>query len=259
LLAQFATAANGNATPSRTFAPAAQESIFGEDATGAFWYGGSHYSNSGTLIGSVTLTDGATPIARDSTGKLYALSFTSTQCSIAEYKAGTYGKLAPLHQIDYQGCSYGGSHLAIDGSGDIFVSMNGNNAPGQVFEYTSSATGPATPTRIITAPVNGLFSNIDVDGSGNLYALIAGLNDNELWKISPSGSPATHLLSGVALLDFAVDDAGDIYAVVRRSQDNAVEVFHAGASKASQTIAGGATGLANSLFNPRAIVVPRKQ
>jgi hypothetical protein len=259
-IAEFASSTNGNSAPVRSFSEGNDNVAYGEDAEGNFWLGATHYSNIGTALGSVTQPWAVVPPSyRDDKGNLYAFNDTtrSSTCAVFEFAGGTYGL---LREIDYSGCTYDGKSIAVDATGDVFVSVSN---PASILEFPPSGSGALAPIRTITLPAGTATStvvNIDVDAAGNLYVLYypgTGFDD-QFFEYTPGSTTPQTLLAGVPVKGFAVDDSGGIYARVYSSVDptgpGAIEYFPAGSSTPAQTIAGTETKLSPYIYS---ITVPR--
>jgi hypothetical protein len=246
---EFPLTADGNVAPTRTFLPPWPYNFFGEDANGDVWAGSTRVTNRGAPIGTVDLAVGERPIAADSKGHLYSYTSSYPNCTIVEYPARAYGSLKPVRQIDIPSCDSIGS-VAVDRTGNVFVSPS---SPA-ILEFPPTGSGSLTPTRTIALPASA--GELDVDAAGNVYALVYAPNNPTppLEEFAPGATTGTHILSGVALQNFAVDDAGDIYACVLAGQQCSLEYFPAGSNTPSRTISG-----SNTLLVGDPIVVPRSQ
>jgi hypothetical protein len=251
---QYLSNANGNAAPVRSFvAQNGNNRPFGEDEQGNFWVGGTHFSNTGATLGTVALPAQTNGLARDGAGNLYA----ATHCSIFEYAAGAYGTPTPIRRILYPNCTIG-SQLAIDGDGNIFVSIDGSaGAPAGIVEFAAHAgSGITAPIRTIVAPFGGGHDivGLDADAAGNLYALDVNGSTTNLLQFAPGATVGKALLPGVSIQTFAVDDGGGIYArVYGATESGSLEYFPPGSNAPVQIISGSNT----QLFAVGAIAVPR--
>jgi hypothetical protein len=254
----FASNANGNAAPLRTFVPAAGGQAFGEDAEGNFWVGSTHYSNAGKVLGTVALPAQTSAVARDKAGNLYALSTDPAHCAAYEYRAGRYGHPAPIREIDFSNCD--SANLTVDDAGNVYISIDSQTygqPNAEIFEYAArSGSGTVAPMRTITSPSTGYnaFSGLATDAAGNLYALYVGSTPSQLLEFAPGSTTGTPLLAGVSVQSFAVDDAGGIYARVYSAPGTgSLDYFPPGSSTPAQVIVGSAT----QLYDVGAVVVPR--
>jgi len=252
VIAEFALNASGNVAPARTFIPPVGGSYpaFGEDLQGDFWVAGTHLTNLGTVLGTITLPEFNWNVAADSKGNFYVFSSSAT-CTIVEYPAGHYGHPKPVREIDLGTCNFPNAGIAVDAKGDVFLSV-ATSTP-QVLEYPPSGSGSLAPIRVIglsQAPYEG--AAIDTDVAGNLYALIYP----NLYEFAPGATTGKQLLAGYRISGFAVDDAGDIYADVEASASGplSLEYFPAGSSSPTQIIEGSKAMLDE---NGGSIAVPR--
>jgi len=95
------------------------------------------------------------------------------------------------------------SHLAVDGSGDVFVADTGNN---RVVEITPSGTQTVIGTGLLTPTA------VAVDSAGNVF--IADSGHSRVVKVTAAGVQTT--IPGKFILPraIAVDSAGTIYVAV---------------------------------------------
>ena len=104
--------------------------------------------------------------------------------------------------IIIQGGSNNANGIAIDGSGDLYITDPYN---GYVWEYSASSGA----TSVITRGLNGP-TGIQVDGSGNVY--VVELNARTLKKFTSAGVLTATLLSGFnSPYSLYVDLAGNYY------------------------------------------------
>jgi hypothetical protein len=248
---QFSANASGNAMPIRSFVPPASGKLGGEDSDGNVWIGGTHLSNTGSVIGRVTVPEHTESVAVDGAGNLYAAS----PCGVKEYPAGRYGSPQPIRHIDFPNCN-ANDDLAVDASGDVYISFPSAlpSQTSEIHEYAAgSSSGILKPVRKIFS-TNGTFIALDTDGAGNLYALNVATLAYQLQKFSP-GSTAGQVLFTDSIGAFAVDDRGGIYASVSSGSPStaSLEYFPPGARTPTQIISGSATRMSGV----SKIVVPR--
>lgn len=248
---QFAANASGNAMPVRSFVPPASGKLGGEDSDGNVWIGGTHLSNTGSVLGRVAVPEHTESVAVDGAGNFYAAS----PCAVNEYPAGRYGSPDPIRHIDFPNCN-ANDDLAVDKSGNIFISFPAALASqtSEIHEYAAgSSSGILKPVRKIFSG-DGTFIALDTDGYGNLYALNVATLAYELLKFAP-GSSAGQVLLTDSIGAFAVDDRGGIYASVSSGSPTtaSLEYFPPGAHTPAQIISGSATRMSGV----SKIVVPR--
>jgi hypothetical protein len=94
-----------------------------------------------------------------------------------------------------------------------------------------------------------------------LYVLfdneVNGQYVNQLIEFVPGATSGNQLLANVPMFAFTVDQRGDIYAAIQGTSSStagAIEVFPAGSSTPSDTIAGLNTGITDGVSQ---IVLPR--
>ena len=184
----FAAGANGSVAPAATLiAPTGME-IFAvaTDAAGQIYVAG-YLPNNGLAVIEVYAagaSGAATPVrtiytpslytptamAIDAGGSLYTVDpddgdvyvYSSTASGAATPTRIISGSLTQLNESE---------GIAVDGSGDIYVAsaiINGSNATGAVYVFSSTANGNVAPVRTITN-ANGLFLGEGIDAGGNIY------------------------------------------------------------------------------------------
>ena len=248
---QFSANAAGNAMPIRSFVPPASGKLGGEDSEGNVWIGGTHLSNTGSVLGRVAVPEHTESVDVDAAGNLYAAS----PCGVKEYPAGRYGSPQPIRHIDFPNCN-ANDDLAVDRSGDIYISFPAALASqtSEIHEYAAgSSSGILKPVRKIFS-VNGTFIALDTDAAGNLYALNVAAHAYLLQKFAPDSTTGEVLLAD-SIGAFAVDDRGGIYASISSGSPGAasLEYFPPGSRTPSQIISGNATRMSGV----SKIVVPR--
>jgi hypothetical protein len=111
----------------------------------------------------------------------------------------------------------GANGIALDGSGDVFVS---NAADNTISKFTSNGTGsifaPATPQSFF-------YQGLIFDSTGNLYA---GNGDEYVEKFTPDGTSSVFadLGAGNSATAFAFNGAGDLF-VSDENEGNIFEVL----------------------------------
>lgn len=278
-VAQFPLAVSGSPTPVRQFINSygtidednrfSPWPIYGEDATGDFWIGNAHLSNSLGVLGTVSLpTNVPYASAVDRKGHLYGLSHGSG-CAIYEFPH-RYGSLKPIREIDGP-CA---AMVATDGAGNIYVadtfdlSGSGEQQAFGVQEFAATGgSGAIAPTRNMIEALGSPYSppygptmgflGLGVDDVGNVYVAAETFDDREtrsaqVYKFAPGETSGTVELGGLKVLGFVVDGAGDIYAQVPTTKYlvSAIEEFAPGATTPMRTFSG-----AESYGMP--ILVPR--
>jgi hypothetical protein len=260
-LEMFSETASGDAPPARAFIPKTSASVYGEDAQGNFWSGGTHYSNLGHVLGTVEMEEGAQAEARDAAGNIYALGLDG--CTAYEYQANRYGSQNPIREID-DACGTPppagefNSRMTVDAAGDVFVAVKVevvSDAP-TVREFaTGSASGAVAPTRTVTLPpgTSGdypyVLPSIDADAAGNVYVLgWMAFDEGNVYEISPGQTNATLALTAIDASQIAVDDAGDIFAWNSSVETvpSQINFYQAGSTTPSRTLTGSKTGLTDS-------------
>jgi hypothetical protein len=254
---QFAMGSSGNAAPVRSIGllPATAQELYGEDSAGDYWAWTSHYSNTGSVLGTISVPSPLQPVAADRQGHIYATS--EEACGFTEFPANTYGKLSPIRKVTCSGERV--SHPVFDGAGDVFVSLPYANGAATILEYPPTGSGTLPPSRTISIPNSGYsaFQAMACDGSGNLYALLYdGAAPEKLLEFAPGATTGQQILAGVPISTFTVDDAGDIFAATQTSQSApvAIEEFPPGSSTPSMVITGPKTQLTDGIEQ---LVVPQ--
>src|ERR1017187_5625397 len=138
----------------------------------------------------------------------------SASSQILIYPTGISGNPAPTNVIVLPNSITAG-HVALDSSGNIYIVP-----PTDVREYAATATGAATPIRLIptnsTTTLN-VVSGLAVDSSGDIYVVNAGVGIDIFSSTSNGSVPPTRIipLGGATTLTIpqhiAVDGSGNIY------------------------------------------------
>src|SRR6201999_359037 len=94
----------------------------------------------------------------------------TTPSSILIFSASASGNVAPTRTITSTNAFVG---VALDGSGNLFATIDSTTAPysTSVVEYSSTASGAATPVRTISGAATELSTagGLCIDGVGNIY------------------------------------------------------------------------------------------
>ncbi|HZY98123.1 MAG TPA: hypothetical protein VFE36_00980 [Candidatus Baltobacteraceae bacterium] len=224
-------------------------SIFGGGTDGSFWIGNVHYSNTLSVLGTVTLPPNVPfPSAIDSEGHLYGWDPVVGQCALYEFPSG-YGSLSPIREIDGP-C---GENVVIDAAGNVYDAgqffVPSQTAP--VFgvqEYPATGSGNIAPIRQMVVSTNddlvgAGFLSLDIDDAGNVYvaAQTSESDSGQIYMFAPGQTTGTVQLGGLQVLGFAVDGAGDIYAAIPTSSNSSsseVEEFTPGATTPIRSFSG---------------------
>jgi hypothetical protein len=199
---QFATTAQGSATPIATLAlPSGFElTCLTTDSAGQIYVGGAQQI-SGTatytwevLVYAAGASGNATPVRTvvgssssfetfaqmtvDSSGQLYVLA-TQPAKMVAVMSSTANGAATPVRMITGSATQISGSSfgIAVDPSGTIYVSNTGAVGTASVLAFTSTANGNVTPVRVISDTNTGFGAlyGMDTDASGNVYVLSTSL------------------------------------------------------------------------------------
>jgi hypothetical protein len=216
-------------------------------------------NGSATPVQTITGPTGMdiTAVATDTSGELYVAGYlpTSSFPVIEVYPAGTNGS-APNRTINVSD-PYPLTAMTVDASGSLYTVNPGD---GEVFVYSSTASGAATPTRTISGSLTQLNSSegVAVDSSGNIYVASALFNGNTatgavyIFSSTANGNVApTRIITNPngLFLGEAIDSTGDLYLTldtIGTPPTGAIVEYAPGANGAAtpmRTIAGSATGL----------------
>ena len=231
-------------------------------------------SPAATIVGADTGLDGTNGIALDSSGSLYLSNRyggPTGDGSVTVYPAGSTGDAVPTTTItsNFTGLD-AASGIAVDSTGNIYVTNKSRGGSVTVYPAGSYATGP--PIATIAGDNTGLFSplGIAVDSNGNIFVL----NDDDAITVYPAGSAGNVTPNATINIDsggksvptgMAVDPGGDLYVTNRagvkcnrrschKTSRASVAVYPAGSdgnAEPSAVIAGPNTKLAS----PSAIAV----
>jgi len=205
---------------------------------------GSNANASSILQFSASATGTATPVSTlvapggvsfnsvstDGTGQIYA-GGTGTAPEILVYAAASSGAATPLRTIvGGTGSFTYPASMAIDSSGLLYVADGGDtpagNAPSNMIAvFSASATGNATPIRLIQGPLTQIDEarQIALDAAGNLY--VANQGDGSILVFAPGANgnvaPARVISTGGinGSTGIAVDAGGNVYAVTYLPSD----------------------------------------
>jgi HYDIN/CFA65/VesB-like, Ig-like domain len=203
-------------------------------------------------------------VAVDASGNIYVANdggcagLNGGADTVTVYAAGSNGSGAPKATISGPNTGLScPSGVAVDGSGDIYVVVNGDT----LTIYPAGSNGNVAPSAAISGSNTGLDTPVGIalDGSGNIYVLNLGFNFSgspfvtvyaagSNGNVSPSATisgPNTGLNSPTGI---AADDSGDVYIANAGtfSGIGALTVYPAGSNGdvlPSATIAGPSTGL----------------
>ena len=122
----------------------------------------------------------------DSTGNLYLAGNFGAHYSgeVIIVNGSSSGAVTPLRTIDVAAVLYG---VSVDGSGNFYLSEtfsgpSGVTTPSAIAEY-SSTSDSAVKTLTLSGTTPSIMNGLQVDGEGNVFALMQTLNGNVL---SPS-------------------------------------------------------------------------
>jgi len=203
-----------------------------------------------TPIRTITgFPDFVSSIAVDATGQIYAMGVYNGY-SMNIYAPNATGAAIPVQQLYGVYLAYGAFDYAIDldGADNIFLTRLGQGAITYVF--SSTATGNASPIRIV-GTINNVYA-ATVDTAGNIYYIVFDNSGNlDIYEyppntnggvyrsipsrtitFTPPSSPTSLLVPSGA----AVDAAGNLYIDMTNqapSSQSAVYVFSPGESGAS--------------------------
>jgi hypothetical protein len=171
------------------------------------------------IAGAATQLVAPEAIALDSSKNIYVTNFAASgQTSTIEvFAAGANGNVAPMRTISPSGDLSYFYGVAVDGSGDVFASAGFDNAAGilnpSIVEFGPSATGAATPSKVITSAYLSYFGgDISVDSVGNLY-LVNGTSVGGTSLLGFGPSATGNVLPGVEFISGAWTAGGTQIAV----------------------------------------------
>jgi len=168
----------------------------------------------------------------DASGLLYVVGRGG---NVAVYSA-TANETAPPVQLITSGVLTGPVGIAVDGTGNMYVSNEvptEDSSTGTIYVFAPGATGDATPTRTITSA--NVFFGIAVDTSGNIYTTenaytVDGSGDIEattaqIDEFGPSASGAATPTKTIAISSggqpitiaagLRIDSAGDLFTAAQ--------------------------------------------
>jgi sugar lactone lactonase YvrE len=197
-------------------------------------------------------------VATDASGQIYVAGYlpTSVLAVIEVYAAGATGTATPVRTIDTPSL-YTPTAMAIDSSGSLYT-VNPND--GDLYVYANTASGVATPTRIISGSLTqlDLSEGVAVDASGNIYVASAFIGASNatgaVYVFSPTANgnaaPIRTITNANGLfLGEGIDASGNLYLsldTIAVPYTGAIVEYAAGANGAAmptRTIIGTATGL----------------
>jgi hypothetical protein len=155
----------------------------------------------------------------DPNGNLWVATATGSgtaNVTVLEYlkgsiKSGTYGTQTPALSVPIGLLSGGVTGLAVDASGDVFVS-----SPSTIYAYKAPLSASETPATTANAFVNGLGDQLAVDGDGIIYATASGAIDRYTYGSLLNTLVALPSLSGGTIFQpssLSSDASGDILEV----------------------------------------------
>jgi hypothetical protein len=187
----YAAGATGSATPTRSVTipnTAFTAAAITVDASGQIYVldemgGVSIYAAtaSGTTAPVRTIAGSATGIgpnnvpqglAVDPSGNVYVSVATGATSSILVFPATANGNVAPTRTItSTAGGAMQGAILATDANGNLYAAYSTYATGSTIAEFGPTASGVATPTRLIAGSATGLagIGSIRLDSVGNLY------------------------------------------------------------------------------------------
>ncbi len=179
-----------------------------------------------TPVSTLTAPGGVSfnSVSTDGAGQIYA-GGTGTAPEILVYAAASSGTAAPLRTIvGGTGSFTYPASMAIDSNGLLYVADGGNTPAGNALSnmiavFSASATGNATPIRLIQGPLTQINNarQIALDAAGDLY--VANGWDGSILVFAPGANgnvaPARVIATGAVngSTGIAVDASGNVYAV----------------------------------------------
>jgi hypothetical protein len=197
-LAQSGAAANNAAlTLPASFGPTA---LAVDPSSGTLYIGGDTYFSGGqtpeilvyaaastgsatparTIVGNATTANFDEPISMtvDSSGQLYIASTPQDIGTVAVYGTTANGAATPERVLSGGATGlYQPSQLAVDATGNIYVSNIYQGYAGNIVEFPPTASGNVPPERAITDDVH-VIDGVAVDSTGDVFALIGTLNQS---------------------------------------------------------------------------------
>ena len=200
----------------------------------AYDYATIKYSNEGVALwtnffgGSANGNDFAYSLAVDGIGNIYVVGNTTISGGTTDYATIKYSNNGlPLWTNRYNGSANSfdyGNYLALDGSGNVYVTGAANGTSSDCATIKYSSAGVPLWTNVFRGSGNSSDqgSGLAVDGSGNVYvtgfATGTGSGTDFLTiKYSTTGVPLwTNILNGVgnssdAAASIVVDNSGNVY------------------------------------------------
>lgn len=158
-------------------------SVFSSNATG-------NTAPMRVIAGLATTLGPCYQIVVDSGGNVYGAGDYNAGFpnAVLIFNSGSNGNVAPSSTIVGANTMLQGIvGMALDSAGNLYVA-NGNIVPStpSIVVFSASASGNATPTRVISGAATGLTSpgNLAVDGRGNIYVL----NGTNILKFSSTAT-----------------------------------------------------------------------
>ena len=143
--------------------------VFAPNASGAF-------APSKTIVGPLTgISNNASQMATDTAGNLYIASGPNiSPGSIQIFNSAATGNVAPTATLAGANTTIDNAQgVAVDTSGNIYVSSSGLNGPATILKFSAGSSGNVAPVQAITGDPNSMGSvgNLRVDSTGNLYVV----------------------------------------------------------------------------------------
>ena len=150
-----------------------------------------------TITGSATgLTEAVNDMAVDSVGNIYVAENIPYSTGIVVFSPTANGNVAPSRTISSS--SYSLDSVAVDSNGDVFTAGNPLNETsatfGVILEFSSTASGNATPINIITPAgvPSGDIYKVRLNHISNLYAvsrsIVPPLYPSSFYGLNPSAT-----------------------------------------------------------------------
>jgi sugar lactone lactonase YvrE len=171
-----------------------------------------------TISGAATGLGGPDDVVVGFDGKLYVSNgFGSGTNSVTVYAPGASGNVAPIQQVQGSNTGFGNpDDLAVDTSGDFFVSDESSSFGPAVLEWAAGSNGNVAPTKVISGSATTLSGPEGVAVSGPPKTVSATLSSQDSASSIALGSPTsdTATLAGGTIaptgsLEFKLFGPGD--------------------------------------------------